>query len=137
MNKWPRRKPKSEEKPGRFNFSRWYGDTQARLHATSSRARWTFALGLALVLVITGLICSSGPIALALVIARPCEALPAWANYYLFLPPTILVAGSMLVALLFGLRRSLNLLIGLLLAVTLLCALSYLAWFPLSVGSCL
>lgn len=138
---WPfNRKETPEAKSGRFNLRKWFtdwtGDAQARLRATSTRARWTSALGLALTLVFASLICTSGPIALALVTARPCDALPGWANYYLFLPPALLVVGSLLAALLFGFRRSLSLIIGLLLTVTLLCTLSYLAWFPFTLGAC-
>lgn len=135
---WPRiRHEQPQEKPRRFNLSKWFSEAQARLRATSARARWTGALGLALALIFASLICTSGPIALALVTARPCDALPTWANYYLFLPPTLLVAGSLLASLLFGLRRSLAVVIGLLLVAALLCTLTYIAWFPLAIGNCI
>ena len=97
----------------------------------SSRQRW----GLALLMAVGSMIGTMSFSVFALLMMTfgtdGCQRLPQWAGYYFFLPPAVMLLGSIAGPILFGLNKQSYWWAGVILVSGILAILLTIAWFPL------
>ena len=105
----------------------------------SSTTRWVLAVLMAILLVGGTIIISLGGLVIMVMGTDSCagiSSLPVWANYYPFLPPSIMILGSLVGSLMLGLNKRWYIWVGTIVASGVVSVISAVAWFPIIGALC-
>ena len=97
----------------------------------STSARWFLALGMVIVLIICTVLFSMSALLMMTFATDSCRSLPNWLDYYIFLPPAVLVLGSIAGPILFGMNKRWYWWVGTILASGVISIGLVIAWLPL------
>ena len=103
----------------------------------SSKKRWMLAVLMAVILIGGTLILSMGGLVIMIMGMDSCasgSSLPDWVNYYPFIPPGVMILGSLAGSIMFGLDKRWYWSAGIIVSASIVSLIIAVAWFPI-VGS--
>ena len=111
-------------------------DFRSRLRNLNTQTRWLISLAGAFVLLLIAGGCSMIGLMMMIFSTDACSSLPSWLDAYLILPPAILALTSIIGPLMFGFRRRLPWVLGVLIGGWAIGIALYIVWLPLVATQC-
>jgi len=104
----------------------------------SSTKRWMLAALMSIILIGGTLTISMGALVIMIMGADSCGAssMPDWTNYYPFLPPGVMILGSLASSILFGLNKRWYWWVGTIVGSSFISLVIAIAWFQIIGAIC-